>query len=153
MLSQAIRHDLIRAQEAKLIKFMQSRAEKTLNPKKYYLSEDAKKRLRWLYVLYYEQNGNISTTANKIGLSRQWLSGIKSVFENSDRDPRSLEPQSRAPRNTNKRNRINEDKERLIIEVRKEYGWGKNKIRAYLENEKDIKINHNTIKNISININ
>jgi len=145
MLSQAIRHDLIKARETKLVKFMQSRAEMTLNPKKYHLSEYAKKRLRWLYVLYYEQYNNISVASNKLGLSRQWLSNIKKIFEYNNRDPRSLEPQSRAPNNTRKRNRIDEHKEGLIIEIRKEYGWGKDKIKAYLENEKNIKINHNTV--------
>ena len=79
MLSETLRHDLIKAKEIKLIKFMQSRAEKTLNPYKYYLSEDAKKRLRWLYVLYYEKDNNISLTANNLGISRQWLSNIKSI--------------------------------------------------------------------------
>jgi transposase InsO family protein len=146
MLSQTIRHDLIRIQEAKLIKFMQSRAERVLNPKKYHLSEDAKKRLRWLYVLYYEQDNNISVAANKIGISRQWLSNIKKIFEYHNRDPRSLEPQSRAPNNTdNRKSKIAKYKVELIIETREEYGWGKDKISAYLENEKKIKINHNTI--------
>ena len=145
MLSKTLGHDLIKAREIKLIKFMQSRAEKELNKYKYHISDDAKKRLRCLYILYYEQSGNISNTANKLGVSRQWLSGIKKVFESSNRDPRGLEPKSRAPKNTSKRNRLDENKERLIIEVRNEYGWGKDKIRAYLENEKNIKINHNTI--------
>lgn len=48
MLSQTIKHDLIRAQEVKLIKFMQSRDEKELNKYKYHLSSDAKKTL-WLW--------------------------------------------------------------------------------------------------------
>ena len=146
MLSQTIRHDLIRLQEAKLIKFMQSRAERMLNPKKYYLSEDAKKRLRWLYVLYYEQENNITKTANNIGISRQWLSNVKKIFEYNNRDPRSLEPQSRAPNNTsNRKNKIAKYKEDLIIKTRRDYGWGKDKITAYLDNELKIKINHNTV--------
>lgn len=146
MLSQTIRHDLIRVQEAKLIKFMQSRAERMLNPKKYYLSEDAKKKLRWLYVLYYEQEKNVSRAANNIGISRQWLFNVKKIFEYNNRDPRSLEPQSRAPNNTsNRKDRIAKYKEDLIIKTRKDYGWGKDKITAYLDNELKIKINHNTI--------
>ncbi|NCD07646.1 MAG: transposase [Spirochaetia bacterium] len=145
MLSQTLKHDLIKAREIKLIKFMQSRAEKELNKYKYHLSEDAKKRLRWLYILYYEQAGNISIAANKIGISRQWLSGIKKIFENSNRNPRSLEPKSRAPKNTSKRSSLEKYKEDLIIKIRKEYGWGKDKISAYLENEENIKVNHNTV--------
>lgn len=145
MLSQTLRHDLIKAREIKLIKFMQARAERELNKHKYHLSSDAKKRLRWLYILYYEQGGNVSVAANKLGISRQWLSGIKKVFESSNRDPRSLEPKSRAPKDRSKRNSLDKEKEKLIIEVRNKYGWGKDKIRAYLENEKNIRINHNTI--------
>ncbi len=146
MLSKTIKHDLIKAKEIRLIKFMQSRAEGMLNPNKYYLSEAAKKRLRWLYVLYYEQDNNVSVTANKVGVSRQWLSNIKNMFEDSNRDPRSLEPKSKTPNNTsNRKNRIDKYKEDLIVETRKEYGWGKDKIRAYLENEKKIKVNHNTV--------
>jgi transposase InsO family protein len=146
MLSKTLRHDLIRVQEIKLIKFMQSRAERMLNPKKYHLSKDAKKKLRWLYVLYYEQENNVSRAANNISISRQWLSSIKKIFEYSHDDPRSLEPQSRAPNNTtNRKNKIAKYKEDLIVKTRKEYGWGKEKISAYLENEKKIKINHNTI--------
>ncbi len=84
MLSKTLRHDLIRVQEIKLIKFMQSRAERMLNSKKYHLSKDAKKKLRWLYVLYDEQENNVTRAANNIDISRQWLSGIKKIFEHSN---------------------------------------------------------------------
>jgi hypothetical protein len=35
-----IKHDLIKAKEIRLIKFMQSRAERVLNPNKYCLSDE-----------------------------------------------------------------------------------------------------------------
>ena len=126
---------------------MQIIAEKKLNPNNYYLSPDAKKRLRWLHILYYDQKGNVSRAARKAGLSRQWLSHLKKVFEKSGRDPRSLEPESKAPNNTSNRIRISEDIEKLIIRIRDESlnCWGKEKIASVLEREHRIKVNHNTV--------
>src|SRR3990170_4783787 len=100
---------------------MQITAEKLLNPYCYHLSSEAKKRLRWLYILYYDRRGNVTEAANKIGVSRPWLSKIKSIFERSRRDPRSLEPQSKAPRDVSSRKRISQDAENKIIAVRNEY--------------------------------
>jgi|SRR5680860_57001 len=145
MLSETLSHDLIKAKEIKLIKFMQSRAERTLNPYKYHLSEDAKKRLRWLYILYYEKDKNISLAANTLGISRQWLSGINKVFKYNNCNPRSLEPQSRAPNNTSNRNRIEKYKEDLIIEIRTGDFWGKDKIAEHMLTEYKIKIDPNTV--------
>jgi len=110
------------------IQFMQNKAENILNPCRYHLSPEAKKRLRWMYVIYYESDNNITTSANKIGISREWLSKLKNIFENNDKDPRSLEPQSRSPRNTDNRKRISEETEKKIIEIRKKHFWGKDKI-------------------------
>jgi len=76
---------------------MRNTAEKELNPNHYQLSSEAKKRLRWLYALYYEQAGNVTQCARKIGISRPWLSRMKAVFEKNGKDPRSLEPESKAP--------------------------------------------------------
>ena len=123
---------------------MQLKAEKLLNPKNYHLSFIAKKRLRWIYPLYNEKQENVTKTANKAGISRQWLSGIKSIFEKNNRDPRSLEPQSRAPHKTSKRKKISREKEDKILEVRDKYGWGKEKISAFLFNEYGIKVHPNT---------
>jgi len=60
---------------------MQTRAENLLNPKRYHLSEQARKRLKWMYLIYYETKGNISQAADRIGISREWLSKLKSKFE------------------------------------------------------------------------
>jgi len=60
---------------------MINQAERELNPNHYQLSGEAKKRLRWLYLLYSEQAGNVTVAANKIGITRPWLSAIKSAFE------------------------------------------------------------------------
>ena len=89
---------------------MTNLAEKKLNPKHYYLSTEAKRRLHWLYILYYEQDGNVTKAANKIGISRQWLSPLKNLFEKKGRDPRKLEPESKAPHSTVNRKRISEDR-------------------------------------------
>ena len=122
-------------------------AEKKLNPKHYYLSEAAKKRLHWLYVLYYEQGGNVTKTANKIGISRQWLSPLKNLFEKEGRDPRKLEPESKAPHSTKNRRRISKEVEDKILKVRKDSKnvWGKVKVAVVLERDYQIKINPNTV--------
>jgi transposase len=145
MLNKNMEHDLIKEVKNNLIKSMQTRAEKLLNPNNYHLSSEAKKRLRWLYILYYEKQGNVTQAANKIGISRQWLSEIKSKFERSRRDPRSLEPKSQAPHNTSKRKRISKDIEERILEVRNRYGWGKKKISAFLKTNYGIKVHPNTV--------
>lgn len=124
---------------------MQITAEKLLNPYSYHLSPEAKKRLRWLYILYYDQQCNVTKTANKVGVSRQWLSEIKSIFENSGKDPRSLEPESKAPRNTASRKRISKVIENKIIAVRDDYGWGKEKLSDFLDTEYGIRVNPNTV--------
>lgn len=128
-----------------LIKSMQLKAEKLLNPSNYHLSPEAKKRLRWLYLLYYEKQGNVTRAANKAGISRQWLSEIKSVFENNNRDPRSLEPLSKAPHDTSRRNRISKDAENKILVIRDKYGWGKEKIASCLKTEYGIRVHYNTV--------
>lgn len=126
---------------------MQTLAEKRLNPNNYHLSSDAKKRLRWLYLLYYDQRGNISAAARKAGLSRQWLSHLKQIFEHNNKDPRCLEPESRAPNDTSNRDRISKEAEDLIIKIRDDSlnSWGKEKIARALKRDYGIKVNHNTI--------
>lgn len=129
------------------INHMQNTAEKLLNPYNHRLSGEAKKRLRWLYILYYEQNGNVTRTAGRIGISRQWLSYLKSVFENNRKDPRSLEPELKAPNDTSNRKRIPKETEDLIIKIREDSLniWGKEKIAGVLKDDYGIKINPNTV--------
>jgi hypothetical protein len=122
-------------------------AEKRLNPNHYNLSEEAKKRLHWLNVLYYEQGGNVTKAANKIGVSRPWLSYLKSVFEKNDKDPRKLEPGSKAPHDTKNRKRISKEVEDKILKVRKDSKnvWGKVKIAVAMKRDYQIKVNPNTV--------
>lgn len=101
--------------------------------------------MRWLYVLYYECRNNVTKAANKIGVSREWLSKTKSKFERCYRDPRRLEPESRAPYDTSKRKRISREIENKILEVREKYGWGKEKISAFLFTENKVKVHPNTV--------
>jgi len=126
------------------IQLMETKAQQKLNPCRYYLSEVAKQRLRWLYVLYHEIN-NVTRAANKIGISREWLSRIKSKFEDNLRDPRSLEPESKAPFNTNERQRISKETEEKILAIRDEYGWGEDKIAHVLERDYGLKASPPTV--------
>lgn len=111
---------------------MQGTAENLLNPFRHRLSSEAKKRLRWMYIIEYESQGNVTHAARKIGISRQWLSTLKSTFGRHRRDPRSLEPESRAPRSASSRHRISQETEEKILEIREPYGWGKDKIARIL---------------------
>jgi len=122
-------------------------AQKQLNPFNYHLSFEAKKRLRWLYILYHEQNINVTKAAKKIGITRQWLSKLKSIFEKNSRDPRKLEPKSKAPHKTENRKRITKWVEDKILEVRYDSRnvWGKEKIAWVLKRDFGIKINPNTV--------
>jgi len=126
---------------------MQTLAQRTLNPHNFHLSLAAKKRLNWLYELYHRHNGKVSPAARKLGISRQWLSAIKSTFERSGNDPKSLEPQSRAPHDTGNRNRISKKKENLILRVRKRSRnvWGKEKIARVMKRDYGIKVDPNTV--------
>lgn len=126
---------------------MRNTAEKELNPNHYQLSSEAKKRLRWLYTLYYEQVGNVTQSARKLGISRQWLSEMKAVFEKKGKDPRSLEPESKAPKNTRNRKRIPKEVEDKILEVRAESKnvWGKQKIVVVLLRDHSLKVSPNTV--------
>jgi len=128
-------------------KNMQNLAEKLLNPGNYHLSETAKKHLRWLYILYHDQKGNVSKASRKAGVSRQWLSGLKQKFEHNNKDPRCLEPLSRAPRNTEKRVAIPKKIEKLIIKIRDDSlnVWGKKKISEELRITYKIKVSPNTV--------
>jgi len=144
MLEKEFKMDILNRIKFNSIQLMETKAQQKLNPCRYYLSKVAKQRLRWLYVVYCETNNNITQAANKIGISREWLSKIKSKFEDNHRDPRSLEPESRAPFNTSKRRRISKETEEKILEVR-EYGWGKNKIARVLKRDYGLKVSPPTV--------
>ena len=124
---------------------MQTKAEVKLNPLRYHLSEEAKKRLRWMYIIYYECDNNVTKASRQIGKSREWLSKIKSLFERHNKDPRSLEPQSKAPQDTRRRKRIKKEIEDKIIYLRDKYGWGKDKIQARLERHYKLKVGSSTV--------
>ncbi len=126
---------------------MKNTAERELNPKRYQLSEEARKRLYWLWVLYKEPDGNITRTAKKIGISRQWLSPLKTLFEKNGKDPRVLEPKSKAPHNTQNRKRISKEVENKILKIRdsSKNVWGKEKISRVLWRDYQIKTNSNTV--------
>lgn len=125
---------------------MQTIAENLLNPHRYYLSNEVKKRLRWIYILEREAQGNVTVAAAKIGITRQWLSTLKATFVRAHRDPRSLEPRSRAPRRTDKRMRIAKDVEDKIVNIRKNTpGWGKEKIARIMVRDYEITVSPSTV--------
>lgn len=125
---------------------MQTIAENQLNPYRYYLSPEAKKRLGWIYLLEHECAGKVTAAAAKIGISRPWLSTLKAIFERRRRDPRSLEPQSRAPRHTDQRKRITKKVEDQIVEIRRSTpGWGKEKIARILERDYGLAVSPSTV--------
>lgn len=133
--------------KANFINHMQTLAEKQLNPHNYHLSGETKKRLRWMYLLYHDQKGNVSAAARKAGISRPWMSHLKQVFESHHKDPRSLEPESKAPRHTQDRERIPEETERLILKIRDDSlgAWGKEKISRVLKRDYSLKASPNTV--------
>ena len=124
----------------------QIKAEQALNPLKYRLSNEALRHLKWMYTIKHDFDGNIKKAASKIGVSRTWLSTIYNRWKKSHFDPRALEPTSKAPKNTNNRERISDDIEDKIIEVRKKYHpWGKDKLKRILERDYKIKVGASTI--------
>jgi transposase InsO family protein len=129
----------------KSIDNMQSKANIKLNPLKHPLSEEAKKRLKWIYIIHFKCNKNISRAARQIGISRVWLSQINSKWLKSDKDPRSLEPAPKTPKNTDKRNRIDKKAENKIIWARNKYHWGKDKLTTVLERDHGMKVGESTV--------
>lgn len=129
-----------------ILQYMKTKHDLSLNPNNYPLSKEAGKRLKWLYLLYGQQKGNVTKTAKNIGISRQWLSTLKSAFEKSNRDPRVLEPESRAPHNTDNRKRISKEIEGKILQVRDSVpGWGKEKIKRILKRDYGITVGESTV--------
>ncbi|MBU3922868.1 integrase core domain-containing protein [Patescibacteria group bacterium] len=125
---------------------MESKAEQVLNPFKYTLSNQARKRLKWMYVLFYECENNVSKAANKVGVSREWLSKLKTVFEKNNKCALSLEPKSKAPHDTSNRQRISKYVEDKILLVRGKYPcWGEEKIVRILYRDYKIKTCKNTV--------
>lgn len=130
---------------SKSIDIMQSKANKKLNPLKHPLSDEAKKRLKWIYIIHFECNKNVSRAARRIGISRTWLSQINSKWLKADKDPCSLEPVSKTPLNTDKRKKIDKKIEDKIIWARKEYHWGKDKLETVLKRDHGMKVGASTI--------
>jgi len=117
------------------ILIMQLKVQNLLNPMRYHLSEVAKQRLSWMYIIYYDCKGNVSRAANKIGITREWLSKLKAKFERNRKDPRALEPVSRAPNSTGNRQTISHETINAILKIRENYGWGKESISRVLRRD------------------
>ena len=126
----------------------QIQIERQLNPLKYHLSDEAKKRLRWMYIIHCECDGNITKGVNKVGKSRQWLSFINSKWKKNNKDPRSLEPENRAPKNTDNRKKIDKSIEDTIVKIRTKHHWGKDKLETVLERYYNMKAGATSINRI-----
>lgn len=121
-------------------------AENVLNPTRHHLSDIAKQRLRWMYVIEQECDENITHASERLNVSREWLTKLHRCFEKHNRDPRSLESISRAPHDTSTRQRIPLKEENLIIKIRKKYpAWGKEKISRILKRDHHIKVSPSTV--------
>ena len=129
----------------KSIDIMQNTTNIELNPCKYPLSDEARKRLNWMYIIHFECGGKIARAARKIGISRTWLSIIHSSWNSSGKDPRSLEPESKAPKNRKNRKRINKKIENKIVWARNKYHWGKDKLITVLDRDHDMQVGSSTI--------
>lgn len=131
-----------------LVENMRTKYERALNPRNYYLSEAAKKRLKWMHAIEHEGSGKIARAAKKMGVSRQWLSAIHTLWLKQDKDPRSLEPASRAPHHTHNRRRISYEAEDKLVALRKEYpAWGKEKLAVKLKSRHRITVCPTTVNN------
>ena len=141
-------YKLPKLREREPVEIMIANYEKLLNPNSFKLSNAARKRLKWMYVVTYETGGNIRLAAGKLGITRQWLSVIHGQWIKAGRDPRSLEPANRAPLHTFNRIRIASQTVEKIIELRKQYPtWGKEKIAKKLETKHQITVCPTTINN------
>jgi len=99
-----------------------------------------------MYIVRYECDNNITQAANRLGISRTWLSQVHGHWKNNHEDPRSLEPESRAPLNTANRKRIDKKVENKIIEIRKKYHpWGKDKLSVILKRDYQIIVGTSTV--------
>jgi len=146
MLKNSLKYAWLNDIKSNVIKPMESKIEQVLNPFKYTLSNQARKRLKWIYVLFYECNNNVTKAANKIGISREWLSKLKTVFEKNNKCALSLEPESKVPHDTSNRQRIPKYVEDKIIKVRNEYPcWGEEKINKILDGDYKIKTCKSTV--------
>ena len=124
-------------------------AESVLNPGKTYLSEDARKRVGWIYDVEYRHGGNVSLAAKRIGMSREWLARLYGKFRKSGRDPSSLEPGSRAPLDASKRSRSPKRVEALVIATRKKYpAWGKERVVRILARDHGVTTSPSTVGRI-----
>ena len=130
------------------IDLMHTKYEQILNPKRYKLSQEALKKLKWIYELELKHNGNITACGRKLHITREWLTKIYSKFKSNDRDPRWLENKSRAPHNTSDRKRTSRDTVDKIIQLRlnKKYcTWGKEKLARLMWTQYQIKISPCTV--------
>ena len=128
------------------INLMHTKYEQSLNPKRYKLSAETLKKLKWIYELEHKHDGNITACSRKLHITREWLNKVYARFKGHDRDPRCLENKSRAPIHTNNRKRISPDAVDKIIGLRRKYpAWGKEKIARLMWTEHKIKVGYNTV--------
>jgi len=125
---------------------MQTQAEIKLNRLRHYLSPEAKKRLKWMYIVRYECDNNLTQAAKRIGISRTWLSQVHGHWKDNYEDSRSLEPESKTPHDTTNRKRIDKKVENKIIEIRKKYRpWGKDKLSVILKRDYRLIVGASTV--------
>jgi len=90
------------------------------------LSSLAKKRLEWFIYYHAKGNGNAQKTARHFGIAPKTFHVWKKRFD--ERNLRSLEEKSRAPKRVRERQITGEEEARIIALRREHLRWGKQKI-------------------------
>ncbi|MFH0831078.1 MAG: integrase core domain-containing protein [Parcubacteria group bacterium] len=138
-------YDLMASLRAEVNPMTATIAENVYNPKRYRLSSVARRNLHWMYCVEKEFHGKVAQAARTIGISRVWLSQLYNRWQRAHRDPRSLEPASKAPHDTSNRACISKETEQAIVEVRTECGLGKDKLVRMLKTERQIEVGATTV--------
>ncbi|WP_037919874.1 helix-turn-helix domain-containing protein, partial [Sulfurihydrogenibium subterraneum] len=108
------------------------------------LTREAKKRLKWIQ--YYQKTKNISKTCRYFKISKNTLYKWLKRYEKDGLE--GLYDKPKTPINTRKPTIRNKYKEE-VIKIRKENPtWSKEKISAYLQTKKNIKVSPSTIYRI-----
>ena len=98
-------------------------------------------RMAWM--MYFEETGNVREVCTLFGISRKTFYKWWARYRTSGRDPDSLRDRSRRPRNSPNATPANVIE--LVIEAKKETGFGQRKLREYLKKRYNFLLSEHTI--------
>ncbi len=98
-------------------------------------------RLAWM--MCYEETGSAQAVAEKFGISRKTFYKWLKRYQESNGDSTSLVDRSRRPHNFPRA--TSESNVALLMEARKQTGYGQRRLRAYLEEKYNISLSERTI--------